>query len=145
MFKQITVFLENKPGRMVEVTGCLADSGINLHALTIADTADFGILRIIVSDTEKAVRVLKENGFMVKTTDVLAITMGNKPGCLYKVLKELNVLEVSIEYMYAFTSRHKDHDAIVILRLDNQDAVIEKLKSGNFPMLEENLLEHLNE
>src|SRR5215469_648242 len=102
MLKQITVFLENKPGRMEEVTGCLANENINLHALSIADTTDFGILRMIVSDPEKAVSVLKENDFMVKTADVIAVAMGHSPGSLNNVLCELKALDISIEYMYAF-------------------------------------------
>ena len=144
MVKQITVFLENKPGRMKEVTGCLADERINLHALSIADTTNFGILRMIVSDPEKAVVVLKGKGFMVKTTDVIAVAMGHKPGSLHKVLQELKAMDISIEYMYAFTSQHKDYDAIVILSLSNQEAALEKLKANNFPFLGEELLEELN-
>ena len=145
MFKQITVFLENKPGRLEEVTGCLADENINLHALSIADTTDFGILRMIVSEPEKAVNVLKERDFMVKTTDVVAVALGHSPGSLHKVLRELKTLDISIEYMYAFTSRHKDYDAIVILSLSNQDVALDKLKSGNFPVLGDDLLSQMDE
>jgi hypothetical protein len=143
MFKQITVFLENKPGRLEEATGCLADGNINLHALSIADTTDFGILRMIVSEPEKAVSVLKEKDFMVKTTDVIAVAMGHSPGSLHKILRELRTMDISIEYMYAFTSRHKDYDAIVILSLSDQEAGLEKLKSNNFPILGENILTQL--
>jgi len=145
MFKQITVFLENKPGRLADVTGCLAGENINLHALSIADTSDFGILRLIVSDPEKAVQVLKENNFMVKTTDVIALASGHKPGSLHKVLRELKEKDISIEYMYAFTSRHKDYDAIIILSLSDQDAALAKLKDSGFPILGDNLLKELNE
>ena len=145
MFKQITVFLENKPGRMEEVTGCLAEFNINIHALSIADTTDFGILRMVVSDPGKAVRVLKEKDFMVKTAEVIAVAIGHQPGSLHKVLKELKALDVSIEYMYAFTSRHQDHDAIVILSLGDQAAAVEKLKGGGFPVLGSDLLDQLSE
>ena len=145
MLKQITVFLENKPGRMEEVTGCLAESDINLHALSIADTTDFGILRMIVSNPEKTVCVLKEKDFMVKTADVIPVAMGHSPGSLHKVLRELRTLDISIEYMYAFTSRHKEHDAIVIFSLGDQDVALEKIKGGSIPVLGENLLEQLNE
>ena len=144
MLKQITVFLENKPGRMEEVTGCLAGENINLHALSIADTADFGILRMIVSEPAKAARVLRENDFMVKTTDVIAASMGHSPGSLHKLLRELKELDISIEYMYAFTSRHKEHDAIVVLRLTDQDAVVGKLGNRSLPILGEDFLEELN-
>jgi len=139
MFKQITVFLENKPGRLEEVTGCLAAENINIHAFSVADTTDFGILRMIVSETEKAVIALKKKDFMVKIAPVIAIAMKHSPGSLHKVLQELKELDISIEYMYAFTSRHKDHDAIVILSLSSQEAALEKLKSSGFPVLEENL------
>jgi len=145
MLEQITVFLENKPGRLEEVTGCLADENINIHALSIADTTDFGILRMIVSDPCKAARVLKANDFMVKTAGVIAVAMGHRPGSLNKILKVLKTLDISIEYMYAFTSRHKDYDAVVILSLSDRDAALERLKSCGFPVLGDGLLDELNE
>ena len=145
MLKQITVFLENKPGRMEEVTACLANENINLHALSIADTSDFGILRMIVSAPDKAVEALKKNDFMVKTADVIAVAMGHSPGSLHKILRELRELDISIEYLYAFTSRHQAYDAIVILSLSNHDAALAKLRSGNFPILDEDILKQLDE
>jgi len=145
MFRQITVFLENKPGRLAEVTGILADAHINLHALSIADTTDFGILRMIVSEPDRAVSVLKEKNFMVKTAGVIALAIGNIPGSLNKVLQELKTMDISIEYMYAFTSRHKRYDAIVILSLSDQNAALEKLKKNGYPVLEESILAELNE
>ena len=145
MVKQITVFLENKPGRMEEVTGCLADERINLHALSIADTTNFGILRMIVSDPAKAERVLKDNGFMVKTADVIAIAIGHSPGSLHKVLRALRELDISIEYMYAFTSRHKDHDAIVIFSFSDQENAVKQLSGSGISVLDDGLLEQLNE
>ncbi|MCL2078371.1 MAG: ACT domain-containing protein [Oscillospiraceae bacterium] len=143
MLNQITVFLENKPGRLEEVTRTLADENINLHALSIADTTDFGILRMIASDPDKAVRVLKEKGFMVKTASVIALAMGHSPGSLHKVLRELQTLDISIEYMYAFTSRHSDYDAIVILSLSDQDAAVSKLNGAGFSILGGELLDQL--
>jgi len=145
MLQQITVFLENKPGRLEQVTACLAVENINLHALSIADTTDFGILRLIVSDPVKAAAVLKDNGFMVKTAPVVPVAMGHSPGSLHKILRELKELDVSIEYMYAFTSRHRDHDAIVILSLADQAAALDKLSGSAIPVLGEGLLERLNE
>jgi hypothetical protein len=145
MLKQISVFLENKPGRMEEVTGCLAEKNINIHALSIADTTDFGILRMIVAEPEKTLSVLKENNFMVKTSEVIALALGHSPGSLHKTLRKLTALDISIEYMYAFTSRHQEHDAIVIMCLSNQDAALEKMKTGGVLILEDNLLEQLNE
>ena len=145
MLKQITVFLENKPGRMEEVSGCLADEKINIHALSVADTTDFGILRMIVSDPEKTMKVLKAKDFLVKATDVIAVAVDHNPGSLHKVLRALNSPEISIEYIYAFTSRHRDYDAIVILSVGNQAAVITKLESGGFPLLDERLLDQINQ
>ena len=145
MLKQITVFLENRPGRMEEVTGCLARESINLHALALADTTNFGILRMIVSDPEKAVRVLKENSFMVKTTEVIAVAIGHSPGSLHSVLLEIKMLDISIEYMYAFTSRLTNHDAVVIFSLSDQDAALAKMKGSNIPILGDDLLAQLNE
>ena len=145
MLKQITVFIENKPGRLEEVTGALANGNINLHALSLADTTDFGILRLIVSDPEKAVSVLKANNIMAKTTNVIAVAIGHSPGSLHNILLELKDLDISIEYMYAFASRLKTSEAIVILSLSNQNAAIEKLQSANFPLLGADLLQQLNE
>ncbi|MCL2816558.1 MAG: ACT domain-containing protein [Oscillospiraceae bacterium] len=144
MFKQITVFVENKPGRLAEVTGCLADAQINLHALSIADTSDFGILRLIVSEADKTMAILKEKGFMAQTTEVLAIAMSHRPGSLYKILCELELFDISIEYMYAFTSRIEDYDAIVIMRLENQKEAVNKLKDSKIAILGQELLEDLN-
>ena len=144
MFKQITVFIENKPGRLAQVTGCLSEANINLHALSIADTSDFGICRLIVSDAEKAMAILKEKGFMTQITDVVAIATGHRPGSLHSILCELEAFDISIEYMYAFTSRVKEYDAIVILRLEGQNAAIEKLKDSGINILGGELLESLN-
>ena len=144
MLKQITVFLENKPGRMEEVTGCMAEANINLHALSLADTTDFGILRIIVSDTERAMTVLKNNSFMAKTADVIAVAIDHNPGSLHKVLRELSALDISIEYIYAFTSRHREYDAIVIMSIGDQAAAIEKLSKSGLVLLNEDLLAQIN-
>ena len=111
--KQVSVFLENKSGRLNEVTQILGDSGINISAFTIADTSDFGILRLIVSDPEKACEVLKQNLFSVKTTDVVLAKTPNKPGSLSKLLKVLSEGGSFIEYMYAF-SMEQDSATIVI-------------------------------
>ena len=144
MLKQITVFIENKPGRLAEVTGVLAGEGVNLHALSIADTTDFGILRMIVSDPEKAKTVLKGENLVVQTTDVVAMPMGHAPGSLHKVLRELEQLDISIEYLYAFTSRLQAYDAIVILRLADQAAAVAKLEEGGVALLGQELIDRLN-
>ena len=145
MLRQISVFIENKPGRLEEVTGLLARERINLHALSIADTTDFGILRMIVSDPVKAAGILKEKGLMVKVTDVLAVAMGHQSGSLHRVLQILKALDISIEYVYAFASRHREYDAFVILRLNDQETAMEKLKDSGLTMLGQELLDQLNE
>lgn len=146
MLKQITVFLENKVGRLEDVTGCLAENNINIHALSIADTTDFGILRIIVANPGKTAKILRDNSFMVKTADVIAIPIGHKPGSLHKILMKLKELDISIEYMYAFTSHHKDFDAVVILSLSDQQVAAERLiTEKNIPILDEGFLNQLDE
>jgi len=121
MVKQLSVFIENKLGRLSDVTGVLANADINIHALSIADTTDFGILRLIVSNPGFAKGVLRDAGFTVKTTEVFAVPLTHKPGSLSEVLRKLEKAEVSIEYMYAFTSRSKEYDAIVVFCLSEQD------------------------
>jgi hypothetical protein len=145
MLKQTTVFLENKPGRIEEVTSRLADNNINIHALSLADTTDYGILRMIVSEPEKALQALKENNFMVKTSDVIAVALNHSPGSLRKVLTELKKMDISIEYMYAFTSCHKDYDAIVVLSLNNHHAALDTMKGSSIHILDENFIAQLNE
>src|SRR5690554_1516581 len=99
--KQISVFLENKTGRLAAVTDTLAVNGINIRALSIADTSDFGILRLIVDQPDKAYEVLKTGEFTVSVTDVIGVEMPDQPGGLAKVLKELENAEINIEYLYA--------------------------------------------
>ena len=118
MTKQISVFLENISGRLADVTRILAARGINLRALTIADTADFGILRIIVDDTEKAVAVLANEGFTVKLTDVLAVEVPDSPGGLAEVMELFRTKEVNIEYLYSSLEKNSSKAAI-ILKVEN--------------------------
>jgi hypothetical protein len=102
MAKQISVFLENKAGRLSHVTRVLGEAGINIRALSIADTSDFGILRIIVSDPEKAYRILKEANFTVSETEVIAVQVPDSPGGLATVLEQMSDANLNIEYLYAF-------------------------------------------
>jgi hypothetical protein len=141
---QISAFIENKPGRLAEVIGYLADENVNIHALSIADTTDFGILRLIVSDPEKTWSILKSQGLTVKLTEVIAVSLQHKPGSLAAVLKELESLDTSIEYMYAFTSRSTAHDAMVILRLDKQEESVEKIKGSGIELIGPEVLRDLN-
>ncbi|WP_297100389.1 ACT domain-containing protein [uncultured Draconibacterium sp.] len=126
IIKQVSVFLENKSGRLNEVTKILADAEINLSAFTIADTSDFGILRMIVSDPDKACKVLKENEFSVKTTDVVLAKTPNQPGSLSKLLDILQKEEVFIEYMYAFSM--KDEGAVTVIRPTRVERCVEMLQ-----------------
>ena len=114
--KQLSIFLENKSGRLTEVTEALGSAGVNLSAMSIADNSDFGILRCIVSDPDKAYQVLKSAGFALKVTDVIGFTCPNTPGSLAVVLKYLSDNGVFIEYMYSFN--HGDYANVVIRPTD---------------------------
>lgn len=116
--KQISVFLENKSGRLADVTKVLADAGINLRAMTIADTADFGILRLIVNKNEEALKVLEEHGFTAKVTEVLGVEVEDKPGGLAKIMTIFDENNVNIEYLYVTQERNKEM-AVVIFKVDN--------------------------
>ncbi|MGA1841092.1 MAG: ACT domain-containing protein [bacterium] len=135
--QQISIFLENKSGRLSEVTRILGNNGINIRALSLADTTDFGILRLIVNDADKANRVLKENGFTVGKTDVIAVEVKDKPGGLAKILEILNRENINVEYMYAFVERSRDN-AVIIFRFDDQfiDRAITLLKDAGITVLE---------
>lgn len=133
IIQQVSVFLENKSGRLNEVTQILGDAGINISAFTIADTSDFGILRMIVSDPDKACEVLKENAFSVKTTDVVLAKTPNKPGSLSKLLKILQQEEVFIEYMYAFSM--KDEGAVTVIRPTRVERCVEMLQKHKTELL----------
>jgi len=100
--KQISIFLENKQGRLAAVTKLLAEEGVNIRALSIADTSDFGILRLIVNEPDKAYKVLKEQGFTVSMTEVIGVAMSDEPGGLAGVMEILEKRQVNIEYLYAF-------------------------------------------
>ncbi len=130
LVKQISVFLENKSGRLYEVTKLLGSEGIDISALSIADTTDFGILRLIVSDPLKAEKSLKDNGFTVSITDVIAIAVPDKPGGLASALEILENESIGIEYMYAFVGKATD-EAMVILRVEEPEKAVNTLgKSG---------------
>jgi len=118
--EQISIFLENKSGRLAEVTGVLAKAGVNIRALSLADTADFGILRLIVNSTDRANRILKESGFTVAKTEVIALEVPDAPGGLAGILATLDRAGINVEYMYAFVQRSGDN-AIIIFRFDELD------------------------
>jgi len=118
--EQISIFLENKSGRLAEVTGVLAKAGVNIRALSLADTADFGILRLIVNKTDQAKQILRESGFTVAKTAVIALEVPDSPGGLAGILSTLDKAGINVEYMYAFVQRSGDN-AIIIFRFDELD------------------------
>ena len=124
--EQISVFLENKAGRLAEVTKVLGEGGINIRALSLADTTDFGILRLIVDQYDKAREILKKHGFTVGKTEVVAIEVPDRPGGLAWVLQILSDSDVNVEYMYAFV-QHSGKNAVIIFRFDNLERAIELL------------------
>ena len=132
--EQISIFLENKSGRLAEVTNILSRGGVNIRALSLADTADFGILRLIVNQTEKAKEILKENGFTVGKTEVVALEVPDKPGGLGSILKVLDGEGINVEYMYAFVQRSGDN-AIIIFRFDELDKAIRVLLDAKVRVL----------
>ena len=128
--EQISVFLENKAGRLAEVTRVLGEAGVNIRALSLADTTDFGILRLIVDKYEVAREVLKSKGFTVGKTEVVAIEVPDRPGGLASVLNVLAQAGVNVEYMYAFV-QHSGKNAVIIFRFDNlEDAISILQKEG---------------
>jgi hypothetical protein len=133
--EQISVFLENKAGRLAEVTRVLAEAGSNIRALSLADTSDFGILRLIVDDNERAKVALKDGGFTVGKTDVVAVEVEDKPGGLNRILDILSTNGVNVEYMYAFV-QHSGKEAVIIFRFDDIDTAIRVLQENSVKVLE---------
>lgn len=133
--EQLSIFIENKSGRLAEITRTLGDSGINIRALSLADTSDFGILRLIVNNVEQAKSVLKEKGFTVSKTEVVAVEVPDQPGGLSAILQVLDREQINVEYMYAFVERCGGN-AVIIFRFDETDKAIETLSSNNFSILD---------
>ena len=132
IIKQLSVFLEDKVGRLTEMTKILADNDINLSAFNIADAADYGIARFIVNKPKEALRVLKENRFSVNITDVVGMVVPHKPGAVYKALQILSANDITIDYMYAFAI---EDSASVIIRSPSNEDVIRVLQENNLPLL----------
>lgn len=130
--QQISVFIENQSGRLHEVTKLLGENGINIRALSLADTSDFGILRLIVNNPDKAYTLLKENEFTVGRTEVLAVVVSDQPGGLAHILGCLDENNINVEYMYAFVDHHQQGRAIMIFRFDDTDMAAEKLENAGF-------------
>lgn len=127
--EQISVFLENKAGRLAEVTKVLGEAGINIRALSLADTTDFGILRLIVDQYDKAREVLKKHGFTVGKTEVVAVEVPDRPGGLASVLRILAESNINVEYMYAFV-QHSGKNAVIIFRFDDLERAIALLQQA---------------
>ena len=132
--EQISIFIENKSGRLAEVCGILGTAGVNIRALSLADTSDFGILRLIVNDTEKALQVLREHHFTVSKTEVIGVEVPDTPGGLSSILQILDRNNVNVEYMYAFVER-SGGNAVIIFRFDNVDEAISALTKNGVKIL----------
>ena len=132
--KQLSLFVENKPGRLAEITAIIAGAGIDIRALSIADTTNFGILRIIVDKPDEAERILREAGLTVSLTNVIAIGIPDVPGGFAQAMKALSDAEISVEYMYAFISRDEGR-ACVILRVEDNTGAVKALQAGNVEIL----------
>lgn len=132
--EQISIFLENKSGRLAKVTEVLSEAQVNIRALSLADTSDFGVLRLIVDDTEKAKLTLKENGFTVGKTNVVAVEVPDKPGGLHNILMLLHNSGVNVEYMYAFVQQ-SGSNAVMIFRFDNTDEAIKLLENNGVTII----------
>jgi hypothetical protein len=137
---QLSVFVENKPGHLLEITETLGGAGIDLRALSIGDTAEFGVLRLIVSEADRALAVLREAGFAVSLTQVLAVSLADTPGSLSKILRVIAGAGINVEYLYAFVTR-KSGSAYVVFRVEDNAAATAILdKNGIVPVGPEDLL-----
>lgn len=133
--EQISVFMENRAGRLAEITRVLGKAGVNIRAFSLADTSDFGILRLIVNDNDKAKAALKEHGFTVGKTNVVAVEVEDRPGGLNHILELLSKEDINVEYMYAFV-QHTGENAVIIFRFDDIDAAVKLLLNNNVKVLE---------
>jgi hypothetical protein len=134
--KQLTVFVQNKKGTVVSVTDILSKNNINLRALSIAETQDFGILRLIVNDEKAAEAVLRENGYLIKVIDVVGVKIGDAPGKLTEALDVLDKADINVEYLYAFMARTEKH-AYVVLRVEDNEIAESVLTGAGFKMISE--------
>ena len=132
--KQLTVFVENKQGAVVSITDTLSKHNINLRALSIAETQDFGILRLIVDDEDTAEKILTEEGYLIKITEVVGVKISDKPGKLSEALRVLDENKINIEYLYAFMARTEKH-AYVVIRVEDNSAAENALTSASFKLV----------
>jgi len=139
---QLSVFLENQPGHLAAPCAILADAGINILTLTLADTQRFGILRLILKEWEEAKRILETHGLIVKITEVVAVQVEDRPGGLRALLEIVEAAGVNIEYMYAFTDRNEGK-GVMVFRLDDADKGIEALLQGGVRLMKAEELHQL--
>lgn len=132
--QQISIFIENKSGRLAEVARILGANNVNIRALSLADTSDFGILRLLVDRTDDALQILRDGGFTVNKTEVVAVEVPDKPGGLSTILKVLDEAKINVEYMYAFVERNAGN-AVIIFRFDDIDNAITTLQKKNVSIL----------
>ena len=134
--KQITVFVQNKKGTLVSLTETLSKNNVNLRALSIAETQDFGILRLIVNDEKTAEKVLSESGYVMKVIDVVGVKIADDPGKLTEALDVLDKADINVEYLYAFMARTEKH-AYVVLRVEDNASAEAVLVNAGFKMITE--------
>jgi hypothetical protein len=140
--KQISVFLENRVGRLEEVTKLLAEKKINIRTMALAETAEFGVLRLIVNDPDACLSVLKGQGFVAQSQDVLAVEVEDRPGGLHRILEIFRKNQINIEYMYAFVEKKVDN-AIVVFRIDNAEKAVSALGENNIAIVSDQVLKNL--
>jgi len=140
--KQVSIFLENKKGRLAEVTQLLADERINIRALSLADMADLGVLRLIVDDRERCLSVFKAHDLVAQETDVIAAEIEDRPGGLHRIVEALDHDDINIEYMYTFFEKDSDN-AIVVLKISDAAKAVETLKRNGIPILAEDTIQNL--
>jgi hypothetical protein len=134
--RQVSVFLENRSGRLAKISTALGNAGINIRAMSLADTSDFGILRLVVTDAEKAVEILKDHGFTVRMTYVVAAVIPDIPGALGNLLSIMERAGLNVEYMYAFIQKSLE-EAILIFRFDDLDKALDTLLENDITVLDE--------
>ena len=134
--KQLTVVVQNKKGTVVEIARILSENNINLRALSIAETQEFGILRLIVNDESAAEKVLADAGYLIKVIDVVGVKIGDAPGKLAEALEVLDKANINVEYMYAFMARTEKH-AYVVIRVEDNDIAEQVLTNAGFKMISE--------
>ena len=138
---QLSVFLENRSGRIASIASALGEAGVNIRAMALADSSDFGILRLIVNDTEKALAALKDRGFIIKLNDVVAVQVPDEAGALGRTLAAIEDQSLNIEYLYAFIEKPGE-SAVLIFRFEDVDHAIALLKAANIRMLDGAALEN---